>query len=113
MAKYSVLAGGVETDKVIDQTAVNGWQSLGDFSFQAGGYQTVHVGDNTGEPPANNVQVVFDAVRLTRKPDAGSPGEGSGSSDAGGCAAGGNVGLALAAALAGLRRRRPRASIAR
>jgi GH25 family lysozyme M1 (1,4-beta-N-acetylmuramidase) len=106
MAKYTVVAGGMATDKVIDQTAVNGWQSLGNFSFQAGGSQSVHVGDNTGEPPASNVQVVFDAVRLTRVPDPGDPGENGGSADPGGCAVGGNAGIAVIIAFAGLRRRR-------
>jgi hypothetical protein len=108
MAKYTVQAGGQTTDKLIDQTAVNGWQPLGDFSFSAGGYQSIHLGDNTGELPANNVQLAFDAVRLTRIPDpGGASGQTSGSSDhGGGCTVGGNAGFAVVAALAGLRRRR-------
>jgi hypothetical protein len=108
-AKYVVQAGGTTNEKVIDQTAVNGWQSLGEFDFVQGGYQSVHLGDNTGEPPAMNIQVVFDAVRFTPvAPDGGPADTGGPGSKHGGCAAGGEAGLALLAALGGLRRRRAR-----
>ena len=50
----------------IDQTAVDGFQSLGEFDFAAGGGQLIHLGDNTGEAGSLNVQLVFDNVRLTR-----------------------------------------------
>jgi len=65
-ARYVVHASGADHAVVIDQRAVDGYQSLGEFSFAAGGAQSVHVGDNTGEPGSANVQLVFDAVRLTR-----------------------------------------------
>jgi GH25 family lysozyme M1 (1,4-beta-N-acetylmuramidase) len=66
-ASYRIRARGADgAPVVIDQTAVNGWQSLGDVTFAAGGSQFIHVGDNTGEPSANKVQLAFDSVRLTR-----------------------------------------------
>lgn len=66
-AQYRVRANSVDgTPVVIDQTAVNGWQTLGEFEFAAAGNQFVHVGDNTGEPSADKVQLAFDSVRLTR-----------------------------------------------
>lgn len=87
-AKYVVQSGAVTTDIVIDQTATNGWQSLGELDFEAGGAQWVRLADNTGEALANKVQVAFDAVRLTRIEEPGDdyvappPAE-----DAGGCSA--------------------------
>jgi lysozyme len=108
-AKYVIQANVTSTEKVIDQTAVNGWQSLGEFEFDEGGYQSIHLGDNTGEPPAMNVQVVFDAVRLTpiHASDGGAAdGEGVGSSHHGGCNVGSDSGLSLVAAAAALTRRR-------
>jgi lysozyme len=111
-AKYVIQANVTSTDKVIDQTAVNGWQSLGEFDFDEGGYQSIHLGDNTGEPSSMNVQVVFDAVRLTPVASEGGAGaadgegSGSGSGAHGGCAVGGSAGLSLVAAVAMLRRRR-------
>jgi GH25 family lysozyme M1 (1,4-beta-N-acetylmuramidase) len=112
-AKYIVGHGAASDDVVVDQTAVDGWQTVGEFDFEAGPDQWLRLGDNTGEPLASNVQLVFDAVRLTRiETDTGS-GSGSGDGggempgDAGGCSAGGGqLGLALGALVAGLRRRR-------
>ncbi|HSD87024.1 MAG TPA: GH25 family lysozyme [Kofleriaceae bacterium] len=109
-AKYVVEAGAAQQDVLIDQTAVDGWQSLGEFDFAAGGNQSIHLGDNTGELLANNVQMVFDAVRVTRVED----GTGSGSGDQftdpgdnGGCnAGGGGASLLLALGFVGLVRRR-------
>jgi hypothetical protein len=65
-AAYVVAASGTRQTVVVDQSAANGWQALGDIAFAAGSGQFVHLGDNTGEPGAGNVQLVFDAVRLTR-----------------------------------------------
>ena len=65
-AKYIITgAGGDTTSVVVDQTAADGWQTIGTFQFDAGGNQSVHLGDNTGEPPVDDVQLVFDAVRIT------------------------------------------------
>ncbi len=66
-ASYLVSASGAAVVPVaIDQTAVNGWQTLGEFTFAAGGDQFVHVGDNTGEPSVAKVQLALDSIRLTR-----------------------------------------------
>ncbi len=68
-ADYRVAHGAAAdtvTTVTIDQTAVDGWQSLGEVEFAANGAQSIHVGDNTGEPLSDDVQLVFDAVRLTR-----------------------------------------------
>jgi len=114
-AKY-IVHGASEASAVLDQSAADGWQTLGEFDFAAGGHQWIHLADNTGAPPANNIQLVFDAVRLT---PAGS-GDGTGSdptgdgsdggaamgSDHSGCNAGGTGGLGVALALLGLVRRR-------
>jgi uncharacterized protein (TIGR03382 family) len=122
-AQYAVHTAGGDQEVTIDQTAADGWQSLGAFDFAQGGHQWVHLGDNTGEPEADNVQLVFDAVRVTRLDGAQGSGDGSddgssgsdvqpapGKMHAGGCAAGGDgAGLAVAwllVGLAGARRRR-------
>jgi GH25 family lysozyme M1 (1,4-beta-N-acetylmuramidase) len=104
-ARYLVTAGGKKWAAVIDQTAVDGWQTLGELDFAAGAGQSVHVGDNTGEPLADKVQLAFDSVRLTRVVP---PGEEPPPGDGGGCNTGGASGLVIATALAGLRRRRRR-----
>ncbi len=114
-AHYVVHAGTTDHTVVLDQTALDGYQSLGDFDFAQGGQQLVHLGDNTGEPPGT-VQLVFDAVRIT--PSDGGAGQasepGDGEPDAhpdgsaiGGCSTSGRgAGLGFALALVGLRRRR-------
>ncbi len=112
-AAYVVQHGAAMDDVILDQSAVDGWQTLGDFDFEAGGEQGLRLADNTGEPLADNVQLVFDAVRVTRV-ETGDTGSGAGSdddeapSDDGGCSAGGQLGLALVGLVAGLRRRRRR-----
>jgi hypothetical protein len=65
-AHYVVHAGSTDHAAVIDQTASNGYQSLGELDFTKGGAQYVHLGDNTGEALSAQVQLAFDAVRLTR-----------------------------------------------
>ncbi len=66
MAPYTVRHDGMEDVVVLDQSAADGWQTLGEWRFAAGGDQFVHLEDGTGEPYADRVQIVFDAVRLTR-----------------------------------------------
>lgn len=109
-ARYTLRASGAEQDLVLDQTAVDGWQSLGDIDFAAGGDQFLHLGDNTGETLASKTQLVFDAVRLTRI-DGPTPGEVPPTDEPApedtGCSAGGARGSwLLGLALLGLRRRR-------
>lgn len=66
---YRIRHAGVEETVTIDQTAQDGWAILGEYAFAAGegeGGQFVWTGDNTGEPGENNVQMVFDDVKVTR-----------------------------------------------
>jgi hypothetical protein len=111
-AQYDVVANGTSETVTIDQTAVDGYQSLGEFEFAQGGAQFVHVGDNTDE--STRPQLVFDALRLTRVEDDGGAADDGGNTDdgngsGGGCAAGGSGASALfAIALLGIRRRRRR-----
>ncbi len=117
-ANYAVHTATADQTVTIDQTAADGYQSLGEFDFAQGAHQWVHLGDNTGET-ASGIQLVFDAVKLTRTGDGGggsgsgsgpADGEGSGSGGGrmgGGCStSGGGAGLVLGFALIGLRRRR-------
>jgi GH25 family lysozyme M1 (1,4-beta-N-acetylmuramidase) len=111
-ASYVIHTASGDHAVTIDQSAVDGWQSLGEVTLAAGGHQFIHLADNTGEPAAGNVQLVFDAVRLTSR-DASGTGSGSGSGDPppgnGGCAASGHgsgAGVLLALVGLGLRRRR-------
>jgi GH25 family lysozyme M1 (1,4-beta-N-acetylmuramidase) len=97
-AAYEVVAAGARTSHVVDQTARDGWQLLGDVAFAAGGGQYVHLGDDTGEA-GGATRLVFDAVRLTRRDgpagggDAGDVGGGDGG-DGGGAARGGGCAAA-------------------
>jgi len=110
-AKYVVQAGAASTDVVIDQSAVDGWQNLGTFTFETGGEQWVRVADNTGEALTEKVQLAFDAIRVTRveyrTDDTMEPPGDGGGCNAGGGGAGGGLGLALATML-GVRRKRRR-----
>jgi MYXO-CTERM domain-containing protein len=81
-ADYQIQAAGALQSSTIDQSAVDGWQSLGDIAFAAGGGQSIVLGDNTGE--ATQKQIVFDAIRFT--PLDGSGGSGSGSGNGSGSA---------------------------
>jgi hypothetical protein len=63
-AMYRVRADGVTSELALDQSAVDGWQTLGELSFAAGGAQHVQLDDNTGE--AGDTELAFDAIRLTR-----------------------------------------------
>ena len=65
-ARYTVRHGTQTSQAIIDQTVVDGWQSLGTFSFARGDGQSLRLDDNTGEAVALKRQLVFDAIRLTR-----------------------------------------------
>jgi len=116
-ATYVVHAGDpgaqiADRTAVVDQSAADGWQTVGEYDFAAGGHQYIHLGDNTGEAEATNTQLVFDAIRLTPTDGSNYDGSGSGSSpgDRAGCNATGSSGGALTfglvLGLAAFRRRR-------
>lgn len=97
-------AGGQETAFTIDQTAVDGWQELGEVAFDAGADQFIHIGDNTGEAEADAVQLVFDAVRLTPvggnqgsnvMPGGGGDDDPGMNGDGGGCSTGNGAGSVM------------------
>ncbi len=114
-AAYVVHAGSAApATVVIDQRAVDGWQTLGVFDFAAGGDQWILLGDDTGDA---GQQLVFDAVRVTPIADAGDGSDGDGSAgdgsdgvggdggprmDAGCAASGGGAGATAVLVLAGL-----------
>jgi lysozyme len=115
-ADYVVHTDSGDTSVTIDQSAADGWQALGDFTFGGGSDEYIHLADNTGEAEANNVQLVFDAVKLTPLDYSGSgsdQGPGDGSDDptgmkSGGCnSSGGGFSWAvlMAASCAAFRRR--------
>jgi lysozyme len=112
-ARYVVEATGDRTEVVLDQSAVDGWQALGDFAFAAGGGQSIHLGDNTGEPGADDVKLAFDAVRLVRldpPPDDGGGDDDGDNEASAGCSAGGGTGrgvLGLFLLVLAVRRRNP------
>ena len=65
-AVYQVLHGAETTSVALDQSAVDGWNVIGELDFVAGGHgQYVRVNDNTGEPNASDTKIVFDALRFT------------------------------------------------
>jgi GH25 family lysozyme M1 (1,4-beta-N-acetylmuramidase) len=63
---YQVTHAGTTDVVVIDQAASDGWVDLGTFPFSAGAAQSLRLDDNTGEPLDGQLQIVFDAIRLTR-----------------------------------------------
>ena len=113
-ADYQIQANGAVQSVTIDQSAVDGWQSLGDIAFAAGGAQWINLGDNTGETAPQ--QLVFDAIRFTPRtppvapgPDGGTDPAPAAHSDDGGCAtSSGGSPIAALLGLALLRRRRRR-----
>ena len=97
-AKYTVKHGTASSQKALDQSAKDGWQTLGTFAFAKGAAQSVRLDDNTGEAAGLKRQLVFDAIRLTRINGTGGTG-GTGGSSSGGAA--GTAGAAGAAAEGG------------
>ena len=77
-ATYTVRHGARTSQKVIDQTAQDGWQSLGTFAFARGAAQSLRLDDNTGEAVGLKGQLGFDAIRVTRAGDTGADGGGVG-----------------------------------
>ncbi len=64
-ALYDIRHGETTDSVRVDQTAVDGWNPIGSFDFAASGEQFVRLNDNTGEPVSENIQLVFDAIRVT------------------------------------------------
>jgi GH25 family lysozyme M1 (1,4-beta-N-acetylmuramidase) len=93
-ATYQVRHGGDTTPTEVDQSQTDGWTFVGEFQFATGGDQWVRLEDLTGEPYADRVMIVFDALRLTRldpdpdggvaEPDAGAGADAGVSVDASG-----------------------------
>ena len=113
LAVYEVTHSGTTSKITVDQSAVDGWNPIGEFDFVEGGHeQAVRIADNTGEPLSQNVQIVFDALRFTRIGDGGDPGGGSDGDDAAppsndlGCSTGGGAGCFAGLVLLALRRRK-------
>ncbi|MCB9592576.1 MAG: peptidoglycan DD-metalloendopeptidase family protein [Sandaracinaceae bacterium] len=81
-AAYRITHGGSTDVVMLDQSATDGWRSLGEHAFAAGGGQSVRLDDNTGEAFSLGRKIVFDAIRLTRADapgtDAGVPSEDAG-----------------------------------
>ncbi|MDQ3370132.1 MAG: MYXO-CTERM sorting domain-containing protein, partial [Myxococcota bacterium] len=112
-AVYDVRHGEVRTPVTVNQSAVDGWNLIGELDFVEGGFeQAVRVNDNTSEANATNTKIVFDALRFTRL-DGTPPRDGDPADDAdgGGCSTTGGGASWLLIALLGLvlrARRRPR-----
>jgi lysozyme len=64
-ATYQVRHDGADFEQVVDQSALDGWQTIGELTFAAGADQWVRLDDNTGEPLADDISIVCDALRLT------------------------------------------------
>jgi lysozyme len=119
-ARYAVRHAGVVDTAPLDQAAADGWQVVAELDFDAGGHQWIHLADNTGEPRSAEVQLAFDAVRLTRVgpftqpplPPDPEPEEPEGDPTrvalSGGCDAGGAAGPAVAMSALAIRRGRRR-----
>ncbi len=65
-AGYRVRHAEGEDTVLVDQSANDGWVSLGEFSFDAEALQSVQLGDNTGEANDAEMSIVSDALRLER-----------------------------------------------
>jgi MYXO-CTERM domain-containing protein len=96
--RYEVGHAGASDVIWVDQGAAEGWVSLGEFDFAAGGYQYVAIFDNADGPVADDQHIVFDALRLTPCADedcasgGGDDGGDDGSGDGGGDDGGGDDG---------------------
>jgi lysozyme len=104
---YEVRHGESETPTrvPVDQSAVDGWNVIGEFDFVAGGNgQYIRVDDNTGEPSATETKIVFDALRFTLLTD--EPPDPEPPPSEGGCSTGGGASLSIALLALLLRRRR-------
>ncbi len=65
-APYRITHADGQDEVIIDQSANDGWVSLGTFSFEAETRYLVRLDDNTGEPNDGEIGIVFDALEATR-----------------------------------------------
>lgn len=65
MAGYRIETADGEETVVVDQGALDGFQTLGEHRFEAGVEYTVHLADNTGEPYSTRTRIACDALRAT------------------------------------------------
>lgn len=78
---YQIRHDGLDSLHSVNQSSIDGWTSLGEFNFAAGGSQSVRLDDNTGEDWEFDRALVFDAIRLT--PMGGAGEESGGESESG------------------------------
>lgn len=88
---YGIAHAGAESAVVIDQSTVDGWITLGDYTFDAGADQHVSVYDTTTTPPADDQHIAVDALSVVpATTDPGTGGAASGGAGSGGAATGGS-----------------------
>ena len=63
-AAYDVDVNGDVERYVIDQRAMDGWSAIATVYLEAGDSVEIRLDDNTGEPNADDVQLVADALRF-------------------------------------------------
>jgi hypothetical protein len=87
---YQISHAGLSSLHTIDQSSVDGWISLGVYSFADEGSQSVRLDDNTGEDWELDRALVFDAIRLSPLGggDGGESGENGESGESGDAEAG-------------------------
>lgn len=111
LAKYRITHDGKTTVVALDQSAVDGWNLVGELEFTAGDpTQSIQVDDNTGEASATKTKIVYDALRFTRVDEPGDSvgGDMTPGSTETGCAVGGTDGGWLLALLVLVRTRSAR-----
>ncbi|MCA9650027.1 MAG: glycoside hydrolase family 25 protein [Myxococcales bacterium] len=65
-AAYRISHAGGEDVELLDQAAADGWRLLTNVQFDAASDHWVRLDDNTGEPVAEEIGIVYDALRVTR-----------------------------------------------
>lgn len=63
--RYEIEHRGEKSKVVIDQSAADGWHSLGVFDFAAGGGQHLALYDNSDSAVAEGQHIAADAIRVT------------------------------------------------
>ena len=63
-AAYDVEINGDVERYVVDQTAHDGWNPIATLALEAGDSVEIRLDDNTGEPNADDVRLVADAIRF-------------------------------------------------